>query len=146
MSTDELMKRLRAVYPKRDGGHGWGVVPRLIEKAVANGADVERIEQGTKNYAVHCRKKGMVGTEFVQQARTFYGQGQWWEEWADMDMRTPAEKAAETAKAAVVQRAAHVGFRAQKEGEPDYRYEQELREAERASMPRGEPKRFGVVR
>lgn len=108
--NEELMKRLRATYPKRDGGHGWGVVPRLIEKAVANGADVERIELGTKNYAIHCQKKGMVGTEYVQQARTFYGPGNWWDEWADQDMRSPREIAQEREWGDLESRARKLGF------------------------------------
>lgn len=108
---DELIRKLKALYPKRDGGLGWGVVPRLLEKALANGADVERIELGTANYARHCQKKGIAGTEFVQQARTFYGQGQWWEEWADMDTRSPAEIALDKQWQALEARAKALGFK-----------------------------------
>lgn len=107
---EELIQKLRAIYPKRDGGQGWGVVPRLLEKALAHGADVQRIELGTANYARHCQKKGIAGTEFVQQARTFYGPGQWWEEWADMDMRTPAEIAEDKRWADLESRAKALGF------------------------------------
>lgn len=143
--VEELVQRLKQIYPKRDGGHGWGVVPRLIEKAMAGGATVERIELGTANYAKHCQKKGMVGTEFVQQARTFYGPGCWWDEWADKDMRSSAEIAADNAKAALTARAARIGFRSPAAGEPAFRYEAALVEAERKAEPRPEPK-FQIVR
>lgn len=109
--VEELVKRLRSIYPKRDGGQGWAVVPRLLERALANGADVERIELGVANYARHCQKKGIVGSEFVQQARTFFGPGQWWDEWADMDVRTPAEIALDGQWQRLEARAKALGFK-----------------------------------
>ncbi len=142
---DDVLGVLKSLYPKRDGGQGWGAVTRLIDRAVAGGADMERVMLGTKNYATHCRRKGMLGTEFVMQARTFYGRDQHWEEWADQDMRSAAEIAADRAREALVQRAARISFRPPNPGEPDFRYEQALSEAERQAAPRGEPKRFGVV-
>jgi hypothetical protein len=141
----ELMQRLKTAFPKRDGAHGWGAVPRLLEKALACGSEMDRIELGTKNYAKHCQRKGMLGTEFVMQARTFYGRDQHWEEWADLDLRTPAEISIETARVALIARAARIGFRQPTPGEPAFRYEMSLKEAERASEPRAEPK-FAVVR
>lgn len=87
----DLLETLKANYPKRDGAQGWGSVPRLVEKALSGGADESRMVLGTHNYGKHCFRKGMVGTEFVMQAKTFYGRDQHWEEWADMDMRSPSE-------------------------------------------------------
>src|SRR6478736_5590898 len=101
---------LKAGYPKRDGGHGWGSVPRLLEKALAEGATWERIVIGTHNYARHCQRKGMVGTEYVMQARTFYGRDQHWEEWADLDVRSPAQIAADTRWTQLETRAKALGF------------------------------------
>jgi hypothetical protein len=142
---DELMKRLRATYPKRDGGQGWGVVQRLLEKAIGNGANVERIELGTKNYAAHCLKKGMVGTEFVQQARTFYGPGQWWEEWADMDMRSPAQIQLDARWARTKAQAASVGFREPRQHEPIDAYETALRDATRSTEIVADNRPFAVA-
>ena len=50
-----------------------------------------------------------------------------------------------TAKELVQKRAEKVGFREQLSGEPDFRYEDALKDAERQALPRAEPK-FAVVR
>ncbi len=142
----EWFEQLRAAYPKRDGGQGWPIAATKAMASIANGADFARLLLGTKNYAEYCKRKGKVGTELTMQAQRFYGPGQDWDEFADMDMRTPAQIAAERAREALLQRAARVSFRPPNPGEPDFRYEQALKEAERAAEPRGEPKRFGVVR
>lgn len=107
----ELLAKLKLIYPKRDGGQGWNLVARSLEKALANGATADRIELGTLNYAKHCQKKGTAGTEFVQQAKTFYGPGSWWDEWADTDMRTPAEIALDNQWAHLEARAKTLGFK-----------------------------------
>ena len=145
MLPDDYMEQIKAAYPKRDGGHGWGALPRLIGQALANGAKWERMIAGVKNYAIHCQRKGMVGTEFVLQARTFLGRDWHFDEWADQDMRSPAEKAADRAREATLQRAARIGFRQPLPGEPDFRYQDALAEAERALQPRAEPKFMRVV-
>jgi hypothetical protein len=145
-TPDDFMAQLRAAYPKRDGGNGWPIAESKIRAALAGGADWETMLKGTVNYAKFCQRKGWLGSGFVQQARTYYGPGQWWLEYAEMDMRTPAEIAAERARDALVQRALRIGFRQPHPGEPDFRYQDALAEAERQASPRGEPKRFGVVR
>jgi len=144
MLPDNWLEQIRSAYPKRDGGNGWHALPRLVGQALANGATWERMIAGVKNYAIHCQRKGMVGTEFVLQARTFLGRDWHFDEWADQDMRSPAEKAADRAREALLLRAAKAGFRAQIPGEPDYRYEEALKEAERALQPRAEPKVWAV--
>ena len=142
----DWLDQLRSVYPKRDGG---GAAPkaitRLMETALANGAQWERILKGAENYRIHCGRKGMTGTEYVLMLQTFIGRDWHFDEWADQDMRSPAEKAADRAREATLQRAARIGFRQPLPGEPDFRYQDALAEAERALQPRAEPK-FAVVR
>ena len=141
----DWLEQLRSIYPKRDGG---GAAPkavtRLVESAIANGAQWERILKGAENYRIHCGRKGMTGTEYVLMLQTFVGRDWHFEEWADQDMRSPVEKAADRARETLMLRAAKVGFRQQLPGEPDFRYEQCIKEAERVSEPRGEPKVWAV--
>ena len=145
MLPADYLDQLKVAYPKRDGGNGWGAVPRLVNQAIANGAVWERILAGVKNYAIHCKRKGMVGTEFVMQARTFLGRDWHFDEWADMDMRSASEIAADKAREHVMARAKQSGFRNQLPAEPDFRYEAALRDHERSIAPRAEPK-FQVVK
>lgn len=142
---DNWFDQLKAAYPKRDGGQGWPIAATKAAASIANGVEFERILKGTRNYAEYCKRKGKVGTELTMQAQRFYGTGQYWDEFADMDLRTPSEIATERAKASLVQRAAKAGFRQPSPGEPDFRYEQALKEEERRQEPRPEPK-FQVVR
>jgi hypothetical protein len=141
MLPDDWLEQLRATYPKRDGG---GAAPkavtRLVNQAIANGAQWERILKGAENYRIHCGRKGMTGTEYVMMLQTFVGRDWHFEEWADQDMRTAAQVAEDRAKQALLHRAASVGFRQPIPGEPPYRYEEALKEAERALQPRAEPK------
>ncbi len=144
MTVEEFIEELKQHMPKRGGGHGWGAVPRLMQTYTTE-EDWPRMLMGCQNYALDCKRRGKVGTEFVMQAKTFFGRDKHWDEWADEDMRSEAEKAADRAKQALMLRAAKAGFRPQISGEPDYRYEEALKEAERALQPRAEPK-FAVVR
>jgi hypothetical protein len=141
---DDWLAQLRETYPQRDGGQGWGAVPRLVDAAISNGASWDRILLGAKNYAKHCRRRGEEGTSFVLQCRTFVGRDRHFEEWADKDMRTAAQVAEDRAKQALLHRAEAVGFRQPIPGEPPFRYEEALKEAERALQPRGDPKLWAV--
>lgn len=93
----DWLSQLRSTYPKRNGG---GAAPRAVERlvnaAIANGAKWERILLGAKNYSSHCGKGGKVGTEYVMMLQTFVGRDWHFEEWADMDLRSPAQKAEDT--------------------------------------------------
>lgn len=106
----DWMEQIKAAYPKRAGDHGWMKVRTLVPRAVVMGYPWERIIAGARNYATHCQRKGLVGTEYVKQAATFFGRDAWFDEWAEMDMRTPAEiaEAAEWERLQV--RAERLGF------------------------------------
>jgi len=76
----DFLAQLRASYPKRSGGQGWGHVPKLIHRAVSAGASWQEILDGTKAYKRWCDLTGKTGSEFVKQASTFFGPGMWWAE------------------------------------------------------------------
>ena len=101
---------------------------------------------GAKNYRRHCDRAAKSGTEFVQQAQTFFGRDAWFDEWAEMDPRTPAEINAEKRMAVIVSRGTSAGFRAPYTGELPEQYESSLKDFERAkSNGLGAPK-FAVVK
>lgn len=105
----DFLDQLRATYPKRDGAQGWSAIPRLFAAYTAPG-EWETILLGTKQYALHCSRKGMVSTEYVMQARTFYGRDRHWQEWAEMDMRSPSQIAADAKWDGLERRARALGF------------------------------------
>jgi hypothetical protein len=78
--TFELFQQIKSLYPKRSGGQGWGHVPKLLARAVAQGATQEEILEGVRAYRRWCDFTGKTGTEYVKQASTFFGPGQWWAE------------------------------------------------------------------
>lgn len=109
MAADDLIAQLRALYPKRDGAQGWSAVQRLLNAYTVE-SDSDALITGTKNYAIHCGRKAMVGTEYVMQARTFYGRDCHWREWSELDIRSPAQKAQDTAWEQLQARAEALGF------------------------------------
>jgi len=76
----DFLSTLRALYPKRSGGQGWGHVPKLVQRAVAMGSPWEEILEGVRSYRKWCDVTGKTGTEYVKQASTFFGPGMWWAE------------------------------------------------------------------
>lgn len=109
MLPPDFIAQLRAIYPKRQGGQVWPAVARLIPCYVQPD-EWDTVVQGTKNYAAYCLRKGQIGTDFVMMARTFYGRDRHWEEYADMDMRSPAEIALDKQWAGLEARARALGF------------------------------------
>ena len=99
---DNWLTHIKAIYPRRDGGQGWGIVQTKVPLAIANGATWEEIFAGAKAYAAHCQRKGLIGTDMVLQAKTFYGPGQWWIEYAELATSQRAEN--------LIKRARQLGF------------------------------------
>lgn len=149
MIPADFISQLKVLYPKRDGGQVWPAVSRLIPCYVQPD-EWDRVVQGTKNYAVYCQRKGQLGTDFVMMARTFYGRDRHWEEYADMDVRTPAQVAADAKLATLQARANALGV--QVAGMDSRAAEEAIVQAERAALNRkweqqgmNQPK-FQVVR
>ncbi len=149
MRTDipeDWFDQLQATYPKRGGDNGWMAVKVLVPRRMTEGHSWEKILAGTKAYSLHCQKSGQVGTPYVKQAKTFYGPDCWFDEWSQMDPRTPTEIAQERLLASLKERASKVGFREPRPHEPPAAYESCLRDVERErDSVRAAPK-FQVVR
>lgn len=135
MLPPDFLEQLRSVYPRRNGDQGWGKVRTLVPREIAKGASWDRILAGARNYAKHCMETGKTGTEYVKQAATFFGRDQWFEEWADMDVRTPAEIAADQKWAALEQRGAAVGCSVSR-SRPMAQESERVNAAEREAMQR----------
>jgi len=72
--SDSQWEVIKAIYPKRRGGQKWPSAKQRAKKHVATGrATYESLIAGTEAYAENCISLNTVGTEFVQQAATFFG-------------------------------------------------------------------------
>ncbi len=109
MLPPDYLKQLKEAYPKRDGNNVWSAVPRLIA-TYAPDADWNEMLLGTQNYYRHCGRKAMIGSEYVMQAKTFYGRDLHWQEWATLDLRTPQQIAEDTRWRQLEDRARALGF------------------------------------
>lgn len=107
---DDWMQQLRQTYPRRDGGQSWAALQRLIPAAMSRGATWERILEGSRRYRIWCGRKAITGTEFVMQAKTFYGRDEHWEEWADFDLRDPKQILEDAERIDLQQRAIALGY------------------------------------
>lgn len=147
MIPEDHVDQIRRAYPARLGHQNWERLRTLIPRLHFTwGVSWETLLKAATNYRIMNERMGKVGSEFVMPAGKFYDdRDRLFAEYADMDMRTPAELAADRASEALQARAARIGFRASLPGEPSFRYEEALKEAERALQPRAEPK-FQVIR
>lgn len=69
----EAFERTWAIYPRRAGGnpkqrafHAWAA-------RLKSGATADEVHAGVERYTRFCEATGKIGTEFVQQAATFFG-------------------------------------------------------------------------
>lgn len=113
MIPADWLDQLRANYPRRSGGQGWAALPRLLGPILHNDGVWQSLLAGAKSYRSHCDREGLTGTEFVMQARTFFGRDRWWEESYEPEARPklPAELALERRWQALKDRAGYAGFR-----------------------------------
>ena len=73
---NDLVKTIRAVYPKRHGGQGWGNLKRLLPALLEDNSP-EEILEAAKSYGEYCEA---TNEQYVRMAQTFYGPGEWWME------------------------------------------------------------------
>ena len=104
----DWLEQLRAIYPRRDGHQGWMQVRTVAPRALTAGATWERMLAGTKAYRAHCERKGITGTDFVAQAKTFFGPQMLFDEYADMPapISEAERKEAESMQKLIARRAA----------------------------------------
>ena len=77
MLPDDYMDHLKAVYPHRRNGQGWGYVKKRVPELIKEGNTWDDILAGAKSYGDFCRA---TKEEYVRMARTFYGPDEWWQE------------------------------------------------------------------
>jgi len=82
---------LQAAYPKRSGGQRWPDALTACRKHVAVGATWQQLIDAAKRYALFLEATGKSGTEYVQQAATFYGRGAGWREAWVVNLRPHAK-------------------------------------------------------
>ena len=78
MLPTDFLDQIKAVYPKRVGGQGYGHVKKRIPQLIQAGETWEGLLEGAKRYAALMDATGQTRTPYVMQARTFYGPGEWW--------------------------------------------------------------------
>ncbi len=72
-----------AAYPKRSGGNSRAEALKAYRARLKAGAEPDALLTGVKRYAAFIAAKGKTGTEFVKQAKVFFGPGEhWMETWA----------------------------------------------------------------
>lgn len=106
----DWFEQFKAVYPKRTGDQGWVKVRKLVPRRIEEGHEWGTILRGAQNYQVHCSRLSIISTAYVKQACTFVGPDCWFEEWAEMEMRTPAQIAQDAKWAALEERARALGY------------------------------------
>src|SRR6476646_227362 len=79
---------IKPLYPRRDGDQRWKKASSLYCAARKKGEPFEVMREGVASYAKWCERRGLVGTEMVKQAATFFGQEQSWrDEWPASQQR-----------------------------------------------------------
>lgn len=82
-ASDSRMATLHAAYPRRAGGQRWPEAEKAIRARLREGHTWGELMEGTARYALFLRATGKDGTEYVQQAATFFGTGKGFAElWA----------------------------------------------------------------
>jgi hypothetical protein len=72
-------------YPKREGNGDRKGAVKAFGPAVQRAGDAQTVIRAAARYAVHCREKGKIGTEFVKQARSWLN-SDLWSEWMPQEL------------------------------------------------------------
>lgn len=67
-----------AAYPKRAGANNRQEAMQVYRARIENGIDPAVILAGVKRYATYCDATEATKTQFVKQAKTFFGKSQHW--------------------------------------------------------------------
>ena len=76
----EEFEKAKDTYPKRDGDQRWQKAFGHFRAARRKGEPLDSILDGLRRYAAWCERKGLVGTDKVKQAATFFGPEKCWRE------------------------------------------------------------------
>jgi uncharacterized protein YdaU (DUF1376 family) len=77
-----VWQTIRENYPARAGGQGWRDAYHAARARIREGAEPADLEAGTLRYKAYIEANGDEGTQWVMQARRFFGPGEHFkEEW-----------------------------------------------------------------
>ncbi|MCO1336219.1 helix-turn-helix domain-containing protein [Microbulbifer sp. OS29] len=76
---DSEFEQLWKSYPKRAGGNPKGEALKVYRKQ-RKSHPLEEFQSGLERYRRYCEQSGKIGTEFVMQAKRFFGAGKHWRE------------------------------------------------------------------
>ena len=78
--TQNNFDEVKEAYPKRGGGQRWQDAERFYNTRIQEGVTHQEILAGVLRYRDYCNQTGKTGTEYVQQAATFFGRNQGYKE------------------------------------------------------------------
>lgn len=74
---------IKSIYPKRLGDQGWREALGHCNTHLREGSDWDQMADGARRYAAHCDALNQTGTQYVKQAKTFFGKDKFFlQEWA----------------------------------------------------------------
>lgn len=73
MAPSAIFEKAWSVYPSRAGSNPRRGAESAWRARVAEGVDELDMLAGTTRYRAYCEARGNIGTEYVQQAKRFYG-------------------------------------------------------------------------
>ena len=71
--TNNLFEQSWALYPKRAGGNSKSAALKAWDARIREGVAPHDMLEGLKRYTAFVSQTGKTGTEFVKQAKTFFG-------------------------------------------------------------------------
>ena len=74
----DFFEKTWAQYPKREGNNSKADAYKAWQARLRAGVREDELADGVSRYAVYVRAKGIEGTEYVKQAKTFFGPGNDW--------------------------------------------------------------------
>lgn len=75
----EFAASIRTVYPKRFGDQKWATAESYFRAERKRGTELGLLVEATRQYADYCRVTGILGTERVKMASSFFGRDRCWE-------------------------------------------------------------------
>lgn len=72
-SLEDILERVKAIYPKREGSQRWADAKKSIRARLIEGSTAEELIGGVTRYSAFCAAKKILSTDKVQQAATFFG-------------------------------------------------------------------------
>lgn len=130
----EFTTDVRPLYPRRQGDHRWPDALSFFRAARKKGVALEVIVAGVRRYAAYCDREGLVGSQYVKQAASFFGRNRCWE--ATWEGTAPPPRVDESARFSRNSRAPEEPRQNIPVVNPDPEFERRYREQERLRRER----------